>query len=83
MNKPEEFRHGCVVKHDVEYQVNESQPKGPYSAQGVLHVGRVVWLRSPLLEISTDTGVTCFAEGIGLVEVNSSVLSGNNAAPIE
>jgi hypothetical protein len=74
MNKPEEFRHTCIVKHDVEYRVEESDPKGPYAAQGVLHVGRVVWLKSQPAEILAGAVVTCFAEGIGLIEINSSVL---------
>lgn len=76
MDKPSNFKYPFTLARDEPYEVRGDGIKGPHCAKGLLYTGRVVWLDHPLGESGTDKHIAmCFAEGIGLVEVESSALA--------
>ena len=75
MQKPAEYRHCSILVKELPYSVIQDFPKGPQPAAGVLHIGRVLWLDHDLVEAHGKSQVQAYAEGIGLIAVDPSVLS--------
>lgn len=72
MTKPHDYQEQRVIRCETQYQVQEGFPKGSQAGSGVLKTGRVVWVRN-----DSDAGggaTTAFAEGIGVVAVDSQSL---------
>lgn len=72
--KPIEYCESCIVTEDTPYQVEGSDLKGTHSGTGILHLGRVVWIRKSLAEQGPEQRTTAYAEGVGLVSVESRFL---------
>ncbi len=73
--RPAEYRHSCTVSKEVPYSVVDSASKGTHSGEGILNIGRVVWLDHKLESSSGGATCTAFADGIGLITVDPRSLS--------
>ena len=69
ITKPHEYRHSCTINHDVPYEVSGNQ-KGTHSSTGMLHVGRVVWVREALPIEPSEPCVSAYVEGVGVISVD-------------
>jgi hypothetical protein len=65
--KPEDYRETCTVTSDIHYEVREGVIQGPHASSGTLHKGRVVWLQKDPQQSNTDSLVSAYAEGVGIV----------------
>jgi len=75
MTKPDDFRHMYMTVGNMPYEVVEGTPKGSQNAKGSLGIGRVIWLRTTLEEITLGSRVPGYAEGIGIITVDSRMLA--------
>ena len=74
MTKPDNFRHPYTTASILPYEVVEGTAKGSQNSKGSLGLGRVIWLRTTLEEVTSDHMVTAYAEGIGIITVDSRML---------
>ncbi|MGI4827125.1 MAG: hypothetical protein ACRYFU_02895 [Janthinobacterium lividum] len=75
MNKPGSWTDQCVILEDTPYtQAEKVAQDNTHSAQGMLQCGRVVW-RQATGDVA-DGHITVYADGIGLVSVDSNSLKG-------
>lgn len=65
MTKPNEYRKTYVVSTDVAYRQTPAAEKGTHSGEGMLHIGRVVWLEND--PQAAGVQVPAYAEGVGVV----------------
>ena len=73
MTKPQEFQQQTTIQQETPYQIDPRYPKGPQASSGVLGAGRVVWTSKD--EAASEQGeATAFADGIGVVSVESASL---------
>ena len=75
MTKPAEYGEQRIIRNDTTYQVNEQHGKGPQAGSGVLTTGRVVWIENARDLQQNQPTIQAFAEGIGVVSVNTRSLS--------
>ena len=69
---PAEYSEERVLSQDIPYQVEGL--KGTHAANGILHLGRIVWVRKGTEEQSPDQHVSAYADGVGLVSLESRFL---------
>lgn len=74
MGRPEEFRRSFTVVETLPYEVQDGTKIGAHASKGVLEVGRVVWLSDRHEAAGEDIFVSAFAEGIGVVLLDSRSL---------
>ncbi len=67
--KPVEYCESRIVTEDTPYQVEDL--KGTHSDSGILHLGRVVWVRKSFEEQRPEQYISVYAEGVGLVKLQS------------
>jgi len=72
--KPVEYCESCIITEDTPYQVEGSDLKGTHSGTGVLNLGRVVWTKKNPKEPGPEQHVSVYAEGVGLVSLESRFL---------
>lgn len=72
--KPAEYRQPCTITQETPYQIEPGELKGTHSSTGVLQIGRVVWLQHNPEEHAPEHRLSCYAEGIGIVSVESRCL---------
>ena len=73
MSKPENWTEQCIVSEDTPYTGAEKVSQdNTHSGDGMLQSGRVVWKQ--VSDGSAGGLVTVYADGIGLVSINSSAL---------
>lgn len=72
--KPNEYRGCYVVTQATPYNVEEGRLKGTHSGTGILEIGRVVWIREHAEEKVSEQQTYAYAEGVGLVSLESSSL---------
>jgi hypothetical protein len=68
------YRETCTVTHNVPYRVEKGSLKGARSSAGILSPGRVVWIQKPLEKGTLEHCVPAYAEGIGIISVDSRFL---------
>ncbi len=71
--KPADYRQGCVVQQDTPYKVEKSD-QSTHSSEGVLRIGRVVWIQRKPEEPMDQATITAYAEGVGLVSLDPKLL---------
>jgi hypothetical protein len=69
MDRPPNFETEYILTQSVPYECADEAKKGTHASKGILHTGRVVWLRSDSTEGGTKTRVSVYADGIGMVSV--------------
>ncbi len=69
---PAEYSEPRVVIQDTPYEAEAL--KGTHADHGTLHLGRVVWVKKGTEAQSTDQRITVYAEGVGLVTLESRLL---------
>ena len=69
---PADYTEQRVVTQDVPYHVEGL--KGTHADDGTLHLGRVVWVKKGTEAQNPDQRVSVYAEGAGLVSVESRFL---------
>jgi hypothetical protein len=74
MTKPDDFRHTYTTTGTMPYEVVEGTAKGSQNSKGSLGLGRVIWLRATLEEATSEHMVPAYAEGIGIITVDSRML---------
>ena len=74
MQCPKEYSVEYVVMHDVPYRNTDPAAKGTHASEGVFHEGRVLWLKETITPEQSDSDVTAYVEGAGLVALNSRSL---------
>ena len=72
MTKPNDFRETYILAADVPYRVADPISHGTHAGEGTLHRGRVVWLRNEAPPREAQTQIPVFAEGVGLVLLDSN-----------
>ncbi len=72
--KPVEYCESCIVTEDTPYHVEGGDLKGTHSDTGILHLGRVVWIRKNPERQGPEQQVSVYAEGVGLVSVEARFL---------
>ncbi len=72
--KPEDYRYAFMVRSEVPYQVAPGVPQGVQAAEGVLQIGRVIYLKDWIGTRAEKTFAPAYVEGIGLVSVDSEML---------
>jgi hypothetical protein len=75
MNRPAEYKIEYVAVQDVPYRTPDPAAKGTHASEGTCHEGRVVWLAKEIPASTSDTDVTAWVEGAGLVTLKSRFLS--------
>ncbi len=75
--KPAEYSESRIVTEDAPYHVEDL--KGTHSDPGMLHLGRVVWGKKSPEGQSPEQRVSVYAEGVGLVSLESERLLGGDA----
>jgi hypothetical protein len=75
MTKPDDVRHTYTTASTMHYEVVEGTPQGSQNSKGSLELGRVIWLRTTLEETTSDHMVPGYAEGIGIITVDSRLLA--------
>ncbi len=73
--KPQEFRFTCVITQETPYLIAPGVPQGVQPGKGILHIGRVVWLENKMDEDSAKALVSAYAEGIGVITIDPSLLT--------
>ena len=73
--KPNEYRECYTVTHEIPYQIEEGQLKGAHPGTGILQIGRVVWIREHPEQKSSQQRTWAYAEGVGVVSLESSSLA--------
>jgi hypothetical protein len=74
MSKPDDFRHTYMTVSTMPYEVVEGTAQGSQNCKGSLGLGRVIWLRTTLDEFTSEYMVEGYAEGIGIITVDSRML---------
>ena len=72
--KPQELSVQRVVASQTEYRVADPSKKGFQPGSGMLAPGRVVWIQKTSGPESQDSSVAAYAEGIGVVSLNTDCL---------
>ena len=78
--KPNEYRESYTVTQDIPFSLQEGQTQGTHSSTGVLEIGRVVWIREHAEENTLEPQTVVYAEGVGLMSLESSNLLTNPGA---
>jgi len=74
MQKPNEYKIEYVAVQDVLYRTPDPSAKGTHADQGVCHVGRVVWLAKEIPASTSESEVSAWVEGAGIVAVKARFL---------
>lgn len=72
--KPKEYGDCCIVTKETPYKVGTGDMEGTHSDSGMLHRGRVVWVRERLPQVPDRSSVSAYAEGVGIVSVQAASL---------
>ena len=72
MSKPHDFENTRIAVRNIPYLFQTSDCKGDPAHGGVLGKGHVLWIRSSMGP--DNLPVSVYAEGIGLVELDSHCL---------
>ena len=75
MTKPDDFRYTYTTASTMPYEVVEGSAQGSQNSKGSLGLGRVIWLRTTLEEFTSKYMVQGYAEGIGIITVDSRMLA--------
>ena len=68
MDRPQDFKIEYILTQSVPYKCADEGRKGTHASKGILHTGRMIWLRSDSSEGGSQR-VSAYAEGIGLVSL--------------
>ncbi len=69
MDKPPDFKIEYALTQSVPYECADLGKKGTHASKGILHTGRVVWLRDDAAEGDSQQQVSVYADGIGMVSL--------------
>lgn len=69
MDRPRDFKTEYILTQSVPYECADEGRKGTHASKGILHTGRVVWLRSDSTESNSQQQVLVYVDGIGLVSL--------------
>jgi len=69
MDRPPNFETEYILTQSVPYECADEGKKGTHASKGILHTGRVVWVRSDSTEVGTQPRVSVYVEGIGMVSL--------------
>jgi hypothetical protein len=73
--KPDTHRHSCTVTKDIPYRLVDGDTKESQAGEGILRMGRVVWIDQNLERCTAKPHVEAYAHGIGLVQIDPRCLS--------
>ena len=74
MQKPNEYKLEYVAVQDVPYRTPDPSAKGTHADHGVCHEGRVVWLAKEIPASTSESEVSAWVEGAGIVAVKTRFL---------
>lgn len=69
MDRPPNFETEYILTQSVPYECADEGKKGTHASKGILHTGRVVWLRSDSTGVGTQPRVSVYVDGIGMVSL--------------
>jgi hypothetical protein len=69
MDRPPNFEIEYILTQSVPYECADEGKKGTHASKGILHTGRVVWLRSDSVEGGTQPRVSVYVDGVGMVSL--------------
>jgi hypothetical protein len=69
MDRPPNFEAEYILTQSVPYECAGEGKKGTHASKGILHTGRVVWLRSDSTKGGTQPRVSVYVDGIGMVSL--------------
>ena len=69
MDRPPNFEIEFILRQSVPYECADEAKKGTHASKGILHTGRVVWLRSDSAEGGTQPRVSVYVDGVGMVSL--------------
>jgi hypothetical protein len=73
--KPSDYRETYVVSQDLSFCAIQLSIEGTSQRQGTLHTGQMVSLQATCPATASDAQVSVYAEGLGLVRINSRWLN--------
>jgi hypothetical protein len=74
MTRPDRYKETYVLNTDTAYGNTDTAEEDPHAIKGSLQRGRVVWLQNDPPTHVSCTRVTAYAEGIGMVILNTTCL---------
>ena len=67
MDRPPNFKTAYTLTQSVPYECADESKKRTHASKGILHPGRLVWLRGDAAEGDSQQQVSAYADGIGMV----------------
>jgi hypothetical protein len=69
MDRPPDFKTEYILMQSVPYECADEDKKGAHASKGILHTGRVVWLRNDSIGGDSQQRVSVYVDGIGMVSL--------------
>jgi hypothetical protein len=74
MERPNEYKIEYVAVQDIPYQAPDPSAKDTHSGQGVCREGSAVWLEKEIPASTSESQVTAWLEGAGIVTLKPRFL---------